>query len=293
MENKKAFQEPTRARMILTTILSVVWIMLLIFAFVAAKNPPWLEKLAYLGQTDESLSMKNYGDNFIRQGNYPMAIEHYRRSLEIKPDNPQVMANLAMAYHRAGYSDKGLALLEKALTLKSTKPELICYDLGDIYSDMGQNEKAISYYLKAVDSEIGQDLLYYKLGTLYYKTGHFERARLAFEKVLEIQTDPRTPYFNMIRKSIAIYQDDPNLISILRSMLREDLRESDLKNYDLDFVRQCNSNNIELRQICKTLGNIYLSIGDTAKSTEYFERSRAVETASVEKGKNPGSMSNR
>lgn len=277
MSNKNTPGNISRTRKVMTTLLSFIWILLLLFAIVAANDPPWLMKFARFGQLDESKNMKSYGDNFLRQGNYQQAMAQYYKALEIRPDYPGAMANLAMVFHRSGESDRALKLLERALTIKSARPEPIYYNMAEIYSDLGQNSAAIDHYLKTVDSEIEQDLLFHKLGAIYLKTGRIDSAKAALEKVLQIQTDPRTPYIAMLRKSMALYEDDPEQLAVLRSMLKDNLKESDLSNYDLDFIRQYSSGNRELKQTYNSLGKLYLTLGDTTRASEYLELSKTTQ----------------
>ena len=257
------------AERILPLILVAIWAILLAFAFVAAKDPPWLRQIAEIGHSGEAADMKSYGDNFLRQANYPMAITHYRKALEIQPDNPGAMANLAMAYHRIGESDKGLKLLEKALIMKSGRKKPLYYNMGEIFFDQHKYEEAIAAYLIAIDSEIDQDLLFHKLGKAYMETGQLEKARDAFEKMLQIETDPLTPYVNMVRKSLAVFENDTNSIKVLKTIPLNNINSSDLEDYDLDFVIQCNLNNPGLGSTYKNLATVYFALGDTAKGIEY------------------------
>jgi Tfp pilus assembly protein PilF len=293
MTKKTETRKRSLAQIVMPIVLTAIWALLISFAFVAAQDPPWLRKMAAWGRKDESFAMKSFGDNFLRQSNYQMAIAHYRKALEIKPDDPGALANLAMAYNYIGESDKGLKILEQALKIESVRPEPIYYNMGEIYDKQGKKDEAITAYLKAVDSELDQDLLYHKLGMAYLATGQLEKAREAFEKALQIQTDPLTPYLSMIRKSLAQYETEPQVLSLLKSIPLHNVKIEDLYKYDLDFIRYWNQNNPKLAGTYSDLAKVCLAMGDSVKSAEYSKLSYEITIAARNQNGIQSAMSSR
>jgi len=216
--------------------------------------------------------VRNYGDDFLRQGNYAAAIAIYHKALEINPNDPILMTNMAVALYRSGKSDEGFKLLNQALSIASDRKGVVYCNLGEMLSERGQQAEAIKYYLKAVDTETDQDLLYYKIGKTYKEIGQLDKAREAFEKALEIQLDPRTPYLKMIRAGLAIFEKDPQLASTLKSMLARGVTESDLNIYDLDYIKRSNLGNKYLIGTYRELANICIAQGDNKRAEYYSER---------------------
>ena len=273
MKNRSDTNKSSRAKTAVTLGLFLVWILLISFAFVAAGDPPWLRSLARYGQVDESRGMKDYGDNYLRQKNYRMAIAQYQKALEIKPDYVGALVNLAMAYTNSGNGDQALKILNDALKMESVRPGPVYFNMGEILAGQGKREEAIEYYLKSANSEIEQDLLYQKLAVIYLELGQEEPARKAFEKILEIQTDIKTPYLNMVRTNVALYEDKSEDRMALSRMLNGELKDSDLNKYDLETIRRMNMKDPEIAKTHNFLGKILVAQGDTLKAIEHFQQS--------------------
>src|SRR6516165_5882444 len=59
-----------------------------------------------------------------RRGDSERALEHYRRSLEIDPDQPDCLSECGLLAIRQGQSDEGLNNLRRAVELDADNPEL-------------------------------------------------------------------------------------------------------------------------------------------------------------------------
>ena len=60
-----------------------------------------------------------------RRGDPERALEHYRRSLEIDPDQPECLSEYGLLAIRQGQSDEGLNNLRRAVELDADNPELL------------------------------------------------------------------------------------------------------------------------------------------------------------------------
>ena len=139
---------PSRAHTLLTWALLLTWVVLMSFGVVSMANPKWLQELSRPGLEAESRDYKNYGDTALRQGDYGLAIPQYERSLEIKPDQPGVMANLAVAYINAGNRPRGAQLLNDASEIKFTQPSEHMKALG------GKDLKTLTLELPVVKPSV-------------------------------------------------------------------------------------------------------------------------------------------
>jgi len=59
------------------------------------------------------------------QGDPHRAAEHYRRSLQLKPDQPRCLAEFGLLAIRLGQSDEGLSCLRRAVELAPADPEAV------------------------------------------------------------------------------------------------------------------------------------------------------------------------
>ena len=70
-------------------------------------------------------------------------------------------------------------------------------NIGSLYSDMGDKEKALEYDLRALAIARGSDdlggmaLAYNKLGTFYQETGHLDTAKLFYKEAMKLYEEAR------------------------------------------------------------------------------------------------------
>lgn len=178
----------------------------------------------------------------------PIAIEHYgyqpgeitsknklmraKTSMEAylteNPDDPYTGSKLGALYVQMGEVQKGVEMLEKALSLASDPLVLfeLHYHLGIAQTRVGDLNSAKVHYQMAAELPILRSLkigAYINWGNLLKAEGNLVGALLVYQKVLEI--DPQFPiaYYNMgmafkqlgkIPEAIAAYQKatqlDPN-----------------------------------------------------------------------------------
>jgi tetratricopeptide (TPR) repeat protein len=276
MNNKAEPIKPTRTRTVITIGLMIIWASLISFTFISAIEPAWLKNIAQVGRKGEADGMKEYGDYYLRQKDYPMAIAQYKTALKIKPDLVGAMVNMAVAYNLSGNGEQGLAFLQSALKLNSRRTGTICYNLAEILQKQGKTKEALEYYLKALNSDAKQDLVNCMLGALYFDAKNYGEARKSFENALVIQSNPVTPLVNMIKVAISNYEDDKDNLPVLEQMLKDDVDTSNMKNYDLKTIEAVNESNSAIAKIHNYLGAICAIQGDTLQAIKHFRESNQI-----------------
>jgi tetratricopeptide (TPR) repeat protein len=268
--------KPSRLRTAITLGLIFIWLCLISFAFIAASEPPWLKNISKFGKTGESRTMKDLGDNYLRQKNFLMAIAHYQRALEIKPDFVGAMTNLAIALNFTGNGERGIKILRDALKLNSGQSGVIYFNMAQILEGQGKKKEAIEYYMKTIDSEVEQDMVYRRLGILYLDAKEYENARVAFEMALQIQTDAVTPYLNMLKLNLEVYRADKDNLRIIEQMIKDSLNAEDLKYFDLNTIETINRSDPEIARTHNYLGIICTAQGNVDRAREHFEESQRI-----------------
>lgn len=89
----------------------------------------------------------NAGNTFYEQGGYADAANAYQAAQVAAPDAPEAYYNAASAFARIGRLQTAVAALEQAL--KTADDELTTrayYNLGNVYFDLAQYDKAIEAY---------------------------------------------------------------------------------------------------------------------------------------------------
>jgi tetratricopeptide (TPR) repeat protein len=85
---------------------------------------------------------------YARAGGEEKAIIHYRRLLAQRPDDPVLAFNLAVVYRELERWQDGIILLESIVSKGLPLPDGAGRMLGDLHRGMGNDQQALSYYLK-------------------------------------------------------------------------------------------------------------------------------------------------
>ncbi|MEM9412445.1 MAG: tetratricopeptide repeat protein, partial [Planctomycetota bacterium] len=114
-------------------------------------------------------------------GNRPEARKLYLESLQKDPDR-------GSAYNSLGAVSVGTEAIdyfEKAIEIGWDKVDLAYQNLNNLYSRSKSDDKAESYYRKAIELHPSDHLTHLSLARLFLRTNRHEEARKAFEKAIE------------------------------------------------------------------------------------------------------------
>ena len=126
-----------------------------------------------------------------------------------------------------GFSNLALKFFKCELEfIKEEKFKATIYnDIGGVYSDMDNNDKAIDYFKKAVKSDENYDLCYRNLAEIYSRKLDNVRAKRSIEKAIEIAKKKGKPELDFYKiKLIQINQLLENIINI------NDITTTDITN---------------------------------------------------------------
>lgn len=121
--------------------------------------------------------------DFLRDGNYDMAIMHTRRAMDIAPEMDAALRMLGVIYIQRGQFDQAIAVLEKALAKDAFNPETLS-NLSTAYLQRGNREKAEELLLTAVQINPDYYVGYVNLGLLFLSSADYESAAEYFEQAL-------------------------------------------------------------------------------------------------------------
>ncbi len=147
-------------------------------------------------------------------GEFDSAINHYRKSLELKSDNANTWLRLAeVSLEAVAVNDAEQAYLE-ALKLDPDMAAAIA-GLGTVAMRREQYDVAIDRFESALELQPEASQLHYRLALAYRHTGDLERARVHLEKrgeripsqpdpvieLMKARTKPSSHYFDAARKA--------------------------------------------------------------------------------------------
>jgi tetratricopeptide (TPR) repeat protein len=129
-------------------------------------------------------------DVYTAMKNSSRIISVLKRAIKLDPDDLGLRLRLAEVLEDKGKKDAAVEEYEALLKRSSKGDSIPIYKrLGYLYAEMGQSEKAISFYLKAADLDERDANLYYNLSDLYEKTGKTDQSNLFLGKAVRLKTD--------------------------------------------------------------------------------------------------------
>ena len=129
------------------------------------------------------------------------SIRHFEQVVAAEPGFADGHFNLALAYKRAFRYGDAVRSYEQAIALGIDHVEEVYSNLGVLYSDMRQGDRAREMYERALDIDADYIPALFNLAGLNEESGDRDRAIALYEQILELeprhrhidlgQTDPR------------------------------------------------------------------------------------------------------
>jgi tetratricopeptide (TPR) repeat protein len=138
----------------------------------------------------------NLGNALVMRGRVDEAIAHYRMALEFKPGYFEARNNLGHALVSQGQVDEGIAEFWKVLELKPDSVEAH-YNLGVAFAGRGQVDDAISHYRKALGIKPEYAEAHYSLAIAFTGRRQFDMAIDHYRKAVEIKPDYAEAHVNL------------------------------------------------------------------------------------------------
>ena len=190
--------------------------------------------------------------NFLRSGSinqlkYFYIVTHFRRSLELYPDNYLTLNDLGTVYLFMGKNyDSAVYFLDKAIRLDSTlQPAWV--NLGMAYRELKQYDKALACYEHILRVNPNQVKAVFAMANVYNDMGEFDHAVAMNEEMAKKFPQSEMPYVN-----IGNYY-----------MMRKDTLTA--VNY---WERAASIN--PTYELCVQLNSLYLLKKDEEKATYYY-----------------------
>jgi tetratricopeptide (TPR) repeat protein len=255
----------------ITYFIVSVWAGILIFGALTLIGPDWLEDISDPGKDTEAQSIKNAGDLFLKSNRFNEAIQQYTKALKIVPDFEGAIANLAIAYQKMGSYDKAILTFNHLLTLDIKHPNIIYYNLGDIYEKTGQPNKARESYLSAANSSGFPEKSFAKAGQIYMEQKDWEKAITYFSLAI----DNRKTLENVYKGTLITYRKDYADTSFTFKELDKKIKTnsyiSDLSLYDETIFNEQLSHEVELAKAYNNIGYCMTMLEKYKEARKYLE----------------------
>jgi tetratricopeptide (TPR) repeat protein len=127
---------------------------------------------------------------YERSKQWPLAEKDFQKSLELNPDQPQVLNYLGYSWVDQGVNlEQGLDMIKKAVELRP-KDGYIIDSLGWAYYRLGRYEEAVKELERAIELRPEDPTINDHLGDAYWKVGRELEARFQWSHARDLKPEP-------------------------------------------------------------------------------------------------------
>ncbi|MBQ3059259.1 MAG: tetratricopeptide repeat protein [Desulfovibrio sp.] len=120
-------------------------------------------------------------------------IARLEKSVQQSPDNAHAWAHLGNLYFDTGQAGQAIMAYERSLSIESDNADVLT-DLGIMYREAGDHAKAVECFRRASRIRPGHENALFNEGVvLYYDLHNKEEALAAWQKLLQVNPQARTP----------------------------------------------------------------------------------------------------
>jgi tetratricopeptide (TPR) repeat protein len=181
----------------------------------------------------EALNLNQTGAKHFRNGQYHEALEFYKKSLALTPDDPVINYNVANSLFLLKDFSECLYYVEKSAQLDPTN-FLNLNLLGNTYSNTGRIKDAIVVFQKALTLKEDAET-YNNLGNCYYSTYQYKLAAEYFTRASKLRPDSEVFKQNIqlaLDNEKTFHGIDPETIGLLFKLSNNATAEYKQNNYD-------------------------------------------------------------
>jgi tetratricopeptide (TPR) repeat protein len=125
--------------------------------------------------------------------NWAGAASHFRKVVELQPDDSEALSNLAIAFSRLGNVEGAVSSLKSAVQLKPDDAEAH-NSLAIALSALGKLDEAIAGFKKTLELAPESAEVHNNLGIAFSRLKRFEEAAASFQRALELEPDYATAH---------------------------------------------------------------------------------------------------
>jgi serine/threonine-protein kinase len=150
-----------------------------------------LERRVQFAYPGDFWANHDLGFDLARAGKHAEAIRYYTAALGLRPDNPGVLLNRAVALREVGELEAAIADYQRAIAL-APRYAAAHNNLGNALRDQKKLDEAVACHKKAIDIDPKYALAYRNLGLTLQRQGKLDEAIAAYKNAVEF--DPKDAY---------------------------------------------------------------------------------------------------
>ncbi len=262
---------------IISVAIVSIWIFMLLFAVLTLIQPSWLEQAASDGLKVEAATKKRGGDLYLGKKDYKGAIALYNAALRLDSTLKGAVANKAVAWYSMGNYQEAIKVYNELLKQQPDYPDLVNYNLAEIYSKTGNKKAALECYLKAAKTAASPVKAYRRAGKLLMDDKKWEAAAEQFQLALDNNPTPQNLYRSMLKKSLTEFKDSPGTKRIIQQSLDSYNYNAWMGSYDTTLLISLLNQDFEVAKTYNYLGYCFAMSGNYDDAAQYFKHALKIE----------------
>jgi tetratricopeptide (TPR) repeat protein len=235
------------------------------------------------------------GKIYLAAGQYRNAVKHFEKVLHKKPDEVDILNQIALAYFNLGDESKASQYWNKSFKIKpqQLKEKTLNYylNLGVLYMEQKKYLEAANVFQTALSLNPKHHKIWTTLGNIYMHTGAYQNAEKAFKEAIKLSKDPEVRagaymglviiynYMNKpdlaLQSIIAGVNEDPQNYMLHRFYGSHFIKIGDLANAESEYEKVISLKNDDW-EVMTRLGAIYAEMGRNDDAIAILKRSIAI-----------------
>jgi len=142
------------------------------------------------------IAHEHLAQELYKQGNPALAIEHYKKALEINPYYAESHNNRGIVYSKLGRWQEAIKDFSQAIKIKPDYADAH-YNRGNAYLNLGRHQDAIESYKQAIRIKPDWAEAHCNLGAAYLDLGRYQEAIEAYKQAIRIKPDLAEAHYNL------------------------------------------------------------------------------------------------
>jgi tetratricopeptide (TPR) repeat protein len=185
-------------------------------------------------------------------GQTAKAVDFWKKSLELKPNNADVYRRMASVATRKGDPQEAVRLLRRAMALDPRSFDNQ-FDLAEALMNLGQAGEAIPVLQSHVQTYPGSARGYVLLGAAHLRQNAFQEARQAYETAIKLDPDDDFPYSGLALVCARLGDREPS------RRYREKSEQVRGRNRQVQLGRRQGYDDYET--MCEAMARVYSNAG--------------------------------
>ena len=176
---------------------------------------------------------------------YEKSLSAFTKAVENDPEHGEIYYHMAYCYLNLGKKEEALSCIEKVESLgpydnyqsktgetdEKAKTEEFIWIVANTYKVMGEYEKAIERFKKAMKLNPEAFTPYFQLGVIYFYTGRYNEAIPKFRKAIEIDPNSGDSYFflGVSQEKLGFYEETVKNLSKAEEVYKRNKKKAEAK----------------------------------------------------------------